>query len=326
VGALHLLRFFAANHQLTLNSAETRCLLSDACVLEGRPLVSGSALRWEGQITVYNCGQGPCFRCLTPVLPPAEAVGSCADSGVIGAVVGAVGCLQAVEAVKILMGRSVLEGSGGILCARMIMYDGLSGSTRNIKLRGRQATCSVCSLASHTHADLAQLSEAYKSAGCLCSSRPVVPTVTCSEFAAAAVAGKVVVIDVRRSIHTEIVSLSNAIHLPLKQLRCASGVDAVLAAACQAGAQVLDVYVNAFKNPSFFSILILIHLHRMQVHYLPSRRRVCGCRRLFAREHAAPPPSFFNCWWSQCLVLICKCLLPIVLTCVWMALFTTRAF
>lgn len=233
--------FFPANHQLTINSSETRCLLSDACVLEGRPLVSGSALRWEGQITVYNCGQGPCFRCLTPVLPPPEAVGSCADSGVIGAVVGAVGCLQAVEAVKLLMGRSALEGSGGILCARMIMYDGLSGTTRNIKLRGRQATCSVCNLASHAPVDLAQLAEAYKSTGCPCSSKPAVPTVSCVEFAAAAIAGKVIVVDVRRSIHAEIISLSNSIHIPLKQLCCTSGADAVLAAACQDGVQVLDV-------------------------------------------------------------------------------------
>ncbi len=221
--------------------AETRCLLSDACVLEGRTLVSGSALRWEGQITVYNCGQGPCFRCLTPVHPPAEAVGSCADSGVIGGVVGAVGCLQAVEAVKILMGRSGLEGCGGILSARMIMYDGLAGTTRNIKLRGRQATCSVCTVASQMHADLAQLSKAYRLSACPCSAKPTVPTVTPSEFAAAAAAGKHVVVDVRRSIHADIVSLSTAIHLPLKQLCCASGVGTVVAAASGADSQALDV-------------------------------------------------------------------------------------
>ncbi len=223
------------------HAAETRCLLSDACVLEGRPLVSGSALRWEGQITVYNCGAGPCFRCLTPVLPPAEAVGSCADSGVIGGVVGAVGCLQAVEAVKILMGRSGLEGCGGVLSARMIMYDGLAGTTRNIKLRGRQATCPVCTAASRGNADLAQLSEAYRLSACPCSAKPAVPTVTPSEFAAAAVAGKHVVVDVRRSIHSGIVALSTAIHLPLRQLCCASGVETVVAAACGADAQALDV-------------------------------------------------------------------------------------
>ena len=206
--------------------------------MESRPLVSGSALRWEGQITVYNCGQGPCFRCINPVLPPAEAVGSCADSGVIGGVVGAVGCLQAVEAIKILMGRSALEGCGGILSARMIMYDGLSGTTRNIKLRGRQANCSACTAA---NADLVQLSEAYKRTDCQCSAKPVVPSVTPSDFTSAAVSGKHIIVDVRRSIHSDIVSLPTAIHIPLKQLCCASGVDKVVAAACGAGAQALDV-------------------------------------------------------------------------------------
>jgi adenylyltransferase/sulfurtransferase len=224
-----------------MHSSETRCLLSDACVLEGRPLVSGSALRWEGQITVYNCGQGPCFRCLNPVLPPAEAIGSCADSGVIGGVVGAVGCLQAVEAVKILMGRLGLEGCGGILSARMIMYDGLSGTTRNIKLRGRQSTCSVCSATSQVSSDLAQLAEAYRRLGCPCTAKPIVPTVTPSEFAAVTIEGKHIVVDVRRSLHSDIVSLPTAVHLPLKQLCCASGVDAVLAAASGADGQPRDV-------------------------------------------------------------------------------------
>ena len=154
---------------------------------------------------------------------------------------GAIGCLQAVEAVKILMGRSGLESCGGILSARMIMYDGLSGTTRNIKLRGRQSTCCVCGPAGRALDDLAQLSDAYKRSGCPCSAKPDVPTVSPSEFAAAAIAGQHIVVDVRRSIHADIVSLPNAIHLPLKQLCSASGVDAVLAAACASDLQCLDV-------------------------------------------------------------------------------------
>ncbi len=281
-----------AYHQFRVYLVETRCLLSDACVLECRPLVSGSALRWEGQITVYNCGQGPCFRCLNPVLPPAEAVGSCADSGVIGAVVGAVGCLQAVEAVKILMGRSSLEGCGGILSARMIMYDGLSGTTRNIKLRERQATCSVCSAASQTHADLSQLSEAYKSSGCSCSAKPAVPTVTCSEFAAAALAGKIVIVDVRRSIHSEIVSLSTAIHVPLKQLCCASGVDTVLAAARQPDdAQALDVLVDVSKSCRLYSVFTF----RFPYRYVICRRGIeSAVATAYLLEHMQPRLRVFS--------------------------------
>jgi hypothetical protein len=149
--------------------------------------------------------------------------------------------LQAVEALKILMGRSQLEEHGGILSGRMIMYDGLAGTTRNIKLRGRQTACSVCSAACKTSVDLGLLSQAYKCSGQACSIKPLVPTVALSDFAAAALAGKHVVIDVRRSIHSDIVSLSGAVHIPLKQLCCASGVDRVLEAACWEGPQVLDV-------------------------------------------------------------------------------------
>lgn len=63
----------------------TRYLINDACVLSGRPLISGSALRWEGQLTVYNYGDGPCYRCLYPTPPNPQFVTNCSDGGVIGA-------------------------------------------------------------------------------------------------------------------------------------------------------------------------------------------------------------------------------------------------
>ncbi|VDO84502.1 unnamed protein product, partial [Soboliphyme baturini] len=66
------------------DNVPTRYLLNDACVLANKPLVSGSALRWEGQLTVYHYQDGPCFRCLFPEPPPSELVGSCAQNGVIG--------------------------------------------------------------------------------------------------------------------------------------------------------------------------------------------------------------------------------------------------
>lgn len=63
----------------------TRYLINDACVLSGRPLISGSALRWEGQLTVYNYADGPCYRCLYPTPPNPQFVTNCSDGGVIGA-------------------------------------------------------------------------------------------------------------------------------------------------------------------------------------------------------------------------------------------------
>jgi adenylyltransferase/sulfurtransferase len=83
------------------DNAATRYLLNDACVLLKKPLVSASALRMEGQLTVYNYDDGPCYRCLFPKPPPAASVTNCGDGGVLGCVPGVMGCLQALEAIKV---------------------------------------------------------------------------------------------------------------------------------------------------------------------------------------------------------------------------------
>ena len=71
-----------------------RYLLNDACVILNKPLVSGSALRWEGQLTVYNLNGGPTYRCLYPEPPPPSAVTNCSDGGVLGVVPGVIGVMQ----------------------------------------------------------------------------------------------------------------------------------------------------------------------------------------------------------------------------------------
>ena len=86
------------------DNAATRYLINDACVLFKKPLVSGSALQWEGQITVLNFLDGPCYRCLYPKPPPAAAVTNCSDGGVVGMVPGLIGQMQALEIVKIIIG------------------------------------------------------------------------------------------------------------------------------------------------------------------------------------------------------------------------------
>lgn len=82
----------------------TRYLINDACVLAGKPLVSGSAIGFEGQLTVYNYNGGPCYRCLYPKPNISEGAKSCSDNGVLGTVPGLIGILQAVEVVKVLTG------------------------------------------------------------------------------------------------------------------------------------------------------------------------------------------------------------------------------
>lgn len=86
------------------DNPQTRYLINDACVLAGIPLVSGSAIGVEGQLTVHNYKGSPCYRCLYPKSDRNEGSKSCSDNGVLGPVPGLIGILQAVEAMKILTG------------------------------------------------------------------------------------------------------------------------------------------------------------------------------------------------------------------------------
>lgn len=87
------------------DNSPTRYLLSDVAVMLGKPLVSGAAQRYDGQLSVYNLANGPCYRCLFPKPPAPEFAGSCAELGILGVVTGVVGNLQALEAIKILIGQ-----------------------------------------------------------------------------------------------------------------------------------------------------------------------------------------------------------------------------
>ncbi|KAI8910532.1 adenylyltransferase [Powellomyces hirtus] len=120
------------------DNVATRYLLNDACVLLNKPLVSGSALRMDGQLTVYNYDGGPCYRCIFPKPPPAETVTNCSDGGVLGVVPGIIGCLQALEVVKIA------ADIGAKFSQKLLIFDATFGSFRTIKLRGRSPACAVC--------------------------------------------------------------------------------------------------------------------------------------------------------------------------------------
>ncbi|XP_071505068.1 adenylyltransferase and sulfurtransferase MOCS3-like [Diadema antillarum] len=135
--ALDIIRQYDIVLDCTDNVA-TRYLLNDACVLAGKPLVSGSALRFEGQLTVYNHDGGPCYRCLYPKPPPAETVTNCSEGGVVGVVPGIIGCIQGLEAIK------MAAGLGTSYSQKLLVFDGLDGSFRTIRLRPKKATCVVC--------------------------------------------------------------------------------------------------------------------------------------------------------------------------------------
>lgn len=122
------------------DNVSTRFLVNDACVLAGKPLVSGCAVRLEGQLTVYNYRDGPCYRCLYPSPPPVESVTSCADGGVLGVVPGIIGSIQALEVQKILMGNM----DDGVLYKRMLVFNAQRGTFRTVNVRPRQTDCALC--------------------------------------------------------------------------------------------------------------------------------------------------------------------------------------
>jgi adenylyltransferase/sulfurtransferase len=115
----------------------TRYLVNDACVLLGKPNVYGSIFRFEGQASVFYAEEGPCYRCLYPEPPPPGLVPSCAEGGVLGILPGAIGTIQATETVKLIL------GIGEPLIGRLLLYDALGMSFREMKLR-KDPSCPVC--------------------------------------------------------------------------------------------------------------------------------------------------------------------------------------
>jgi sulfur-carrier protein adenylyltransferase/sulfurtransferase len=115
----------------------TRYLVNDACVLLKKPNVYGSIFRFDGQASVFHPPHGPCYRCLYPEPPPPGEVPSCAEGGVLGILPGLVGCIQATEGIKLLL------GVGSPLVGRLLLYDALQMTFREFKVR-RNPKCPIC--------------------------------------------------------------------------------------------------------------------------------------------------------------------------------------
>jgi molybdopterin/thiamine biosynthesis adenylyltransferase/molybdopterin converting factor small subunit len=127
------------NYDIVVNGADnfaTRYLVNDACYLAGKPLVDGAILLFDGQATVYKPGHG-CYRCLYPDPPPPGLVPSCAEAGVLGAITGIVGSIQATEVFKQVL------GIGEPLLNRLLLIDALSMEFRTMKIR-RDPNCPLC--------------------------------------------------------------------------------------------------------------------------------------------------------------------------------------
>jgi sulfur-carrier protein adenylyltransferase/sulfurtransferase len=122
-----------------LDNFPTRYLLNDASVRLGIPVVSAAILGFEGQLSVFKPHDGPCYRCLFPVPPPAELAPSCGANGVLGVLPGTMGLLQATEVIKLILGE------GETLVGRLLMYDALAATMTEVKVR-RDPDCPICSV------------------------------------------------------------------------------------------------------------------------------------------------------------------------------------
>ena len=128
-----------ADYDIVANGADNfpaRYLINDAAYLSGKPLVDGAILMFDGQATTYIPGHG-CYRCLYPTPPPPGEVPSCADAGVVGALPGLVGTIQALEAIKLIL------GIGETLSGRLLLIDALDMEFRTVNLR-RNPACPLC--------------------------------------------------------------------------------------------------------------------------------------------------------------------------------------
>jgi molybdopterin/thiamine biosynthesis adenylyltransferase/rhodanese-related sulfurtransferase len=130
-----------AGYDLVVDGADnfpTRYLLNDAALKLGKPVVHASIFRFEGQLTTFLPDQGPCYRCLYPDPPPPGMAPSCQEAGVLGVLPGIVGCLQANEALKLIL------DAGQSLSGRLLVFDALGTKFRTLKLR-KDPECRVCS-------------------------------------------------------------------------------------------------------------------------------------------------------------------------------------
>ncbi|KAI0565671.1 Adenylyltransferase and sulfurtransferase MOCS3 [Gracilaria domingensis] len=123
------------------DNVASRYLISDACATSRTPLVSGSAIGTDGQLTLYcKTQESPCYRCIFPSPPPPSCVGSCDSAGVLGPVPGVIGTLQALEAIKLLSCMKQTDD----LDRKMLLFDGSLCGFRTVKLRSRVKNCAIC--------------------------------------------------------------------------------------------------------------------------------------------------------------------------------------
>jgi adenylyltransferase/sulfurtransferase len=187
----------------------TRYLVNDACVLLGKPNVYGSIFRFEGQASVFYAKEGPCYRCLYSEPPPPGLVPSCAEGGVLGVLPGIIGCLQAMETIKWII------GAGDSLVGRLVLFDALKLRFRELKLR-KDPNCPICG----EHPTIHELIDYQAFCGIGAESDYAGPEVSVEELQRerGEKGCELVVIDVREPHEWEIATIEGSRLIPLGQL------------------------------------------------------------------------------------------------------------
>lgn len=202
-------RGIIADYDLVIDGTDsftTRYLLNDACVLERRPLVQASVHRFEGQLSVYGLGDGPCYRCVHPEPPPAGSVPTCAEGGVLGAVPGMLGTMQATEALKVVL------GIGEPLQGRFLVVDALTMRFRTVAV-DRDPTCAWC--ATRTVRELLPDYAGFCGEGPAPTTDPVWREITPRTLQTRLTAGDILLIDVREDWEVATASIPGARHIPM---------------------------------------------------------------------------------------------------------------
>jgi adenylyltransferase/sulfurtransferase len=196
-------------HDLVLDGTDsfpTRYLVSDACVIAGRPNVHASIFRHEGQATVLGHGGAPCYRCLYPSPPGPGEVPSCADAGVLGVLPGLLGTIQATEALKLAL------GAGRSLAGRLLLVDALSMEFRTMRV-SRDPACRACGTR-----EIRELREVLVACAPGEPGAPV-PEIRAADLAARVARGEpLVLVDVREDHEWATGRIPGAVHAPLSRL------------------------------------------------------------------------------------------------------------
>jgi adenylyltransferase/sulfurtransferase len=190
----------------------TRYLVNDACGFSGIPFVYGAVLRFEGQASVFGAEGGPCYRCLFPEPPPPGLIPNCADAGVLGVLPGIVGSIQALEAIKLILGE------GETLAGRLLLIDALQLEFRELKIR-RDPSCDLCG----DEPTITELIDYEVFCGATGSGEPAeeCPEIDVVELGRRLGAGEAYqLIDVREAYELDICNLASAgaRHIPLDEL------------------------------------------------------------------------------------------------------------